>query len=51
MDGRHRPARRPHPGRHRHALSDHRASAGYRAAMLEQSLLKFHWETRAEVTA
>ena len=32
-------------------LSDHRASAGYRAAMLEQSLLKVHWETRAEVTA
>lgn len=32
-------------------LSDHRASAAYRAAMLEQSLLKVHWETRAEVTA
>ncbi|MDK2012018.1 MULTISPECIES: xanthine dehydrogenase small subunit [unclassified Deinococcus] len=32
-------------------LSDHRASAEYRAAMLEQSLLKFHWDTRAEVTA
>lgn len=32
-------------------LSDHRASAAYRAAMLEQSLLKFHWATRAEVTA
>lgn len=32
-------------------LSDHRASAEYRAAMLEQSLLKFHWATRAEVTA
>ncbi|GGR92513.1 xanthine dehydrogenase small subunit [Deinococcus sedimenti] len=32
-------------------LSDHRASAAYRAAMLEQSLLKVHWETQAEVTA
>ncbi|WP_229784579.1 xanthine dehydrogenase small subunit [Deinococcus radiotolerans] len=32
-------------------LSDHRASAAYRAAMLEQSLLKFHWETAQEVSA
>ncbi|GGN37849.1 xanthine dehydrogenase small subunit [Deinococcus daejeonensis] len=32
-------------------LSDHRASAAYRGAMLEQSLLKVHWETRPEVTA
>ena len=32
-------------------LDDHRASAAYRAAMLEQSLLKFYFEkTQAEVT-
>ena len=30
-------------------ISDHRASAAYRTAMLEQSLLKFHAET-VEVT-
>ncbi|THF87311.1 2Fe-2S iron-sulfur cluster binding domain-containing protein [Deinococcus sp. KSM4-11] len=29
-------------------LDDHRASAAYRAAMLEQSLLKFWFETRGE---
>lgn len=33
-------------------LSDHRASAGYRAAMLEQALLKFYFERAGqEVTA
>ncbi|UBV44847.1 FAD binding domain-containing protein (plasmid) [Deinococcus taeanensis] len=33
-------------------LSDHRASAAYRAAMLEQSLLKFYWASaRTEVGA
>lgn len=32
-------------------LDDHRASAAYRAAMLEQSLLKFHVEHDAEVSA
>ncbi|WP_153398075.1 xanthine dehydrogenase small subunit [Ornithinicoccus halotolerans] len=30
-------------------MSDHRASAGYRAAMLRQALLRFHHETQPEV--
>ena len=32
-------------------IDDHRASAAYRAAMLGQSLLKFHSETAQEVPA
>jgi xanthine dehydrogenase small subunit len=32
-------------------IDDHRASAAYRAAMLGQSLLKFHTESAQEVPA
>ncbi|SMB79052.1 xanthine dehydrogenase small subunit [Deinococcus hopiensis] len=39
-------------GREGTPVDDHRASAAYRSAMLEQSLLKFYFEkTNAEVTA